>query len=281
MDILASLERPGRSFWIVVGFSLIGGVGLLDFLTRYEFDFSLLYLIPIALLTWLTGRRLGMVASVLSVCLRLLSHVATENSIAELVVPAWNALIRLSMFVIVALLLSALRKALDRERELAKVDYMTGAINSRFFSEVVQMELHRTRRYKHPFTIAYLDIDNFKSVNDQLGHTIGDQVLRAVVTQAKQRLRKTDVVARVGGDEFAVLLPETDQDAAKVVLSTLHNDIVGGLQQRQWPVTLSIGVLTCRDAPQAPDDVVRMVDDLMYSVKRGGKHAIKYATFPP
>ena len=279
MNVLASLEKQSRGFWIVAGFALIAGVGLIDFLTGYEFAFSLLYLLPISLLTWLTGRRLGIVASLVCAFVRLFSHMAAENSYGEHVIYVWNALIRLSFFVIVALLLSALRRALDHERELSKLDAMTGAMNSRFFFEVVQMELHRTQRYKRPFTIAYLDIDNFKTVNDRFGHTTGDQVLRTVVIEAKKRLRRTDVIARLGGDEFAVLLPETDQEAAHVVLAKLQSDIVEGMQQRQWPVTLSIGVLTCLDAPHATDDVVRLVDDVMYSAKRSSKNGIKYATY--
>ena len=100
-----------------------------------------------------------------------------------------------------------------------------------------------------------------------------------VVNQVRKHLRKTDVVARLGGDEFALLLPETKQESAQVVLSKLQRDILAGMQQNNWPVTLSIGVLTCIDAPHSTDETIRIVDDLMYSVKRSSKNAIKYATY--
>ena len=275
MDFLASLEKRSKLFWIVVGFTLIGGVGILDFLSSYEFKFSLFYLIPISLVTWLTGRRLGIAASLASALVRLNSDIATGNSYSQQVI---NTLIGLSFFVIVTLLLSALRKALDYERELAQTDYLTGAMNSRFFYDLLQMEINRVQRYGHPFTIAYIDIDNFKTVNDQIGHTAGDQVLRAAVNQARMHMRKTDVVARLGGDEFALLLPETDPESAQVVLSKIRGGMLNGMQQSDWPVTFSIGVLTCIDAPPTPDELFRLVDELMYSVKRGSKNAIRYST---
>ncbi len=266
-------------FWIIVGFALIGGVGILDFLTGYELTFSLFYLIPIALITWLTGRRFGIVASVVSTFVWLVTDVATGNSSTKPVIYIWNTLIGLGFFVIVVLLLSALRRELEHERELTKIDYLTGAVNSRFFFDLVQMEINRAQRYKHVFTIAYIDLDNFKTVNDQFGHTTGDQVLRAVVTQAKKHLRKPDVFARLGGDEFALLLPETNQESAQVVLSRIYYDMSTGMQQGNWPVTFSIGVLTCIVAPRTPDEIVKMVDELMYSVKRGGKNSIIYSIY--
>jgi diguanylate cyclase (GGDEF)-like protein len=95
----------------------------------------------------------------------------------------------------------------------------------------------------------------------------------------REHLRKTDVVARLGGDEFALLIPETKQESAQFVISKLQHHILAGMQQNDWPVTLSIGVLTCIDSPHATEEAIIRVDDLMYSVKRGGKNVIKYATY--
>jgi diguanylate cyclase (GGDEF)-like protein len=279
LNFLASLEKRSKLFVIAVGFALIGVVGVLDFLTGYEFAFSLFYLIPISLVTWLTGRRLGIVASLVSTLVWLISDVAAGNSYSHPLIYAWNTLMGFGFFVIVALLLSTLKSALEHEKELARTDSLTGAVNSRVFYDSLQTEINRSQRYKNPFTIAYIDLDNFKTVNDEFGHTTGDQVLRFVVDQVRKHLRKTDVVARLGGDEFALLLPETNQESAQVVLSKLQHDILAGMQQSNWPVTLSIGVLTCIDAPSEAEEVIRMVDDLMYSVKRNSKNGIKYTTY--
>ncbi len=278
MNFLVSLEKRSKFFGILVGFALIGAVGFLDFLTGYEIAFSLFYLIPISLVTWLTGRRLGIVASLASAAVWLISDLAAGNSYSHPGIYAWNTLMGFGFFLIVTFLLSTLRKAMEHERELSHTDYLTGAVNSRFFFDLLEIEIDRSHRYEHPFTIAYIDIDNFKVVNDRFGHCIGDQVLRAVVKQARKHLRKTDVVARLGGDEFALLLPETDQDSAHIALSKLQSDIAAEMQQSNWPVTLSIGALTCVDAPHTAEELVRMADDLMYSVKRGSKNAIKCLT---
>jgi diguanylate cyclase (GGDEF)-like protein len=127
--------------------------------------------------------------------------------------------------------------------------------------------------------MAYIDLDNFKTVNDRLGHTGGDQVLRAVVSHINMHLRKTDVVARLGGDEFALLFPETNQEAAQAVVIKIQSGLLEEMQQMNWPVTFSNGVVTCAVSPRSTDDLVRMADKVMYSVKREGKNAITYRTY--
>jgi diguanylate cyclase (GGDEF)-like protein len=262
-----------------VGFALVAGVGILDFMTGYELASSLFYLIPISLLTWLIGRPLGIAASLASAVVWLIADFTAGSSYSHPVVYAWNTLIRLSFFVIVTLLLSALRRSLEMERESAHTDYLTGAVNSRLFFDLLQMEIDRFKRYEHPFSLAYIDLDNFKTLNDRFGHITGDQVLCTVVSHAKRHLRKTDVVARLGGDEFALLLPETNQESAQVAISKLQSGLLEEMQQGHWPITLSIGVLTCMAAPPAKDELVKMADDLMYAAKRDGKNAIRYSTY--
>jgi diguanylate cyclase (GGDEF)-like protein len=279
LNFLESFEKRNKLFVIAVGFALIGVLGFLDFLTGYEFAFSLFYLIPISLITWFTGQRIGIVASFVSTLVWIISDVVAENPYLHIVIYSWNILMGLCFFVIVTLLLSTLRRALEHEKELSHTDFLTGAVNSRVFYDSLQTEINRSQRYKNPFTIAYIDLDKFKTVNDEFGHATGDQVLRFVVNRVRKHLRKTDVVTRLGGDEFALLLPETNQESAQVVLSKLQYDILVGMQQNNWPVTLSIGVLTCIDAPSEAEEIIRMVDDLMYSVKRGSKNDIKYAIY--
>ncbi|MFA4915140.1 MAG: GGDEF domain-containing protein [Syntrophales bacterium] len=107
------------------------------------------------------------------------------------------------------------------------------------------MEIERSQRHKHPFTVTYFDLDNFKTVNDRFGHSMGDNVLCTVVRYAKTHLRKMDIVARLGGDEFAFLLPETDQVQARVAISKIQISLLDEMYRNDWPVTFSIGVLTC------------------------------------
>jgi diguanylate cyclase (GGDEF)-like protein len=179
----------------------------------------------------------------------------------------------------VTLLLSALKKAHEHEKELARVDSLTGAVNARFFSELMQLEIARSQRYGHPLTLAFVDVDNFKAVNDRFGHSVGDKVLYSIVTHVRGHLRKTDVIARLGGDEFAFLLPETDQTGARVTFSKIQIGLLDEMRRNNWPVTFSIGVVTCISTPQTSDELVKQADDLMYSVKNNGKNGIIYSVY--
>ena len=278
MNFLENIEKQNKSFIIAIGYIIIGVLGIIDTLTGKELDFSLFYVIPILIVTWHTGLGPGIVFSLISALVWLLSDVLSGH-VTLLSIYAWNTLIRLGFFLTIAFLLSRLLTVLEHEREIAHTDYLTGALNSLFFYNVLQMEINRSLRYKNLFTIAYIDLDNIKTVNDEFGHATGDEVLCFVVNQIKNSLRKADVVARLGGDEFALLMPETTQKSAQVVLSKLQHNILAGMQKNNWPVTLSIGVLTCIDTPPTANEAIKKVDDLMYSVKKSSKNNIKYATY--
>ena len=168
---------------------------------------------------------------------------------------------------------------MQRESELAHIDYLTGAINMRFFYELAGIEIDRFQRYGHPFTLCYIDLDDFKTVNDKFGHATGDLVLSIVADSIKKQIRKTDIFARLGGDEFALLLPETSADAARVAISKIRVEFLKQMQQSNWPVTFSMGVLTCNLHPVSVEELVRQADEVMYQSKDSGKNIIKYSAY--
>ena len=217
-----------------------------------------------------------MAIAVASAVTWLAADALTGQPYSQPFVRYWNASIRLGFFAVVTLLLPALKER-EHERRLARVDYLTGAANRRFFCEAVRGELDRLQRYKRPFAIAYIDIDGFKAANDQLGHRVGDQILCAIVNRAKAHLRKTDMLARIGGDEFILLLPEADQDASPAIVNRIRSSLLDEMERNSWPVTFSIGVLTCRNAEIGVDELIKKADELMYSVKMRGNNAVAYA----
>lgn len=275
MDILAKLEKRSPFFWVITGSIFVAGVGAADFYTGSELAFSLFYLIPIVFVTWFAGKNLGLFISVMSCLVWLFAEALTGRSYSQPIIPYWNAVVRLGFFVIVTLLLPAL-KELDRERAIARIDHLTGIANRRFFFEIAQREIDRAQRYNHPFTIAYIDLDGFKIINDQWGHRGGDKLLCAVVNQARKHLRETDTIARLGGDEFILLFPETDQAASQITISRIELALLDEMERNDWPVTFSIGVLTCRHAKMTVDELIKKADELMYSVKKNGKNAVAY-----
>ena len=133
----------------------------------------------------------------------------------------------------------------------------------------------RSRRSNYTFTLAYIDLDNFKAVNDPHGHGVGDDLLRVVGQTLKTSSRESDTVARLGGDEFAILLPETDLGGAKLFLENLRARPKKGMRANRWPVTFSIGSITFSRSVSV-EEMIRRADELMYEVKQGNKDAIHF-----
>ena len=266
---------------LLIGFVGIIVTGLTDYLTGYELGFSIFYVLPLAFIVWFGSRNLGLVAAVISAVLWLTVDIASGHVYSHPLIPIWNAFIRGVFFVLIVVLLSEIKIAHEKERKLARFDNLTGAVNARYFYELLTIEIERSERYRHPFSIAYIDLDNFKQVNDQNGHLVGDRVLQTVVQTAQSHLRKTDIVGRLGGDEFVLLLPETDQPQAQAVMSKLREQLLLAMQSADWPVTFSIGVITCQKPPTHPQLLLKAADALMYQVKHHAKNDIRYDYFPP
>ncbi len=218
MNLVTRLENKSKTFYFILGFLLIGIIGFLDLVTGYEFAFSVFYVLPISLFTWFIGRKLGIFSSVVSAFVWLGADMAAGNTYSSPLIPYWNSIIRLLFYILITVLLSSVHNLTELEKVLSRTDNLTGAANLRHFLELVQMEIDRLQRYGHPFSLAYFDLDNFKTMNDQFGHSTGDDILCSVVNSINKNIRKTDTVTRLGGDEFALLLPFTTEEAAKVVL---------------------------------------------------------------
>jgi diguanylate cyclase (GGDEF)-like protein len=143
------------------------------------------------------------------------------------------------------------------------------------------MEIDRSSRYQHSFSVVYLDLDNFKQVNDQFGHQVGDEALFMVAQFLKRNLRKIDVVARLGGDEFALLFPETDQSSVQEILTKVNTGLLWEMKQKQWPITFSMGAITiiCVDDKTSVDNIIQQADTLMYGVKKQNKNDIRFELY--
>ncbi len=267
-------ESIGKPFWVILAVILLGGVAALDFITGAELSFSIFYLIPIALFTWAVDGKVGIAAAFISAGIWLFIEIISSSDYSSAFVYFWNAVIRLGFFLLPVLLL----RNLEQERRLARTDFLTGAANNRQFRDQMQREIDRSARYRHPFTVVFIDIDNFKLINDTFGHTFGDKVLKAIVENIKSNLRKTDVIARMGGDEFALLLPEVNPENARTAISKMRQKLQEEMLKNKWPITFSIGVVSVITPDLAVDEVISIADKMMYSVKNYGKDNIKYTT---
>jgi len=278
MKAFKTFQNLDRSLWIITGLALICGVGVLDYLTGYELSLSLFYLIPIAMLTWATDGKTGIIMAFISAGVWLIADVSSGARYSSPIIYFWQAIIRVCYFLLMVFLIK-IGKALEFEKAAARTDYLTGAANSRFFSEMIQMEIERSIRYHRPFTVVFLDVDDFKSINDNFGHSAGDMVLATAARTMRRHLRKTDIIARVGGDEFSILLSETDANTAQASMSRMQRGLLGEMQANRWAVTFSIGVVTFISPPESADEAINMADKIMYSVKNSGKNNIRYILY--
>ncbi len=249
-------------------------LGWLDIITG---DYSLIvfYLIPVSLATWFVGKWSGLLFCFLAIVVRVIADEGYRSSgFAYSALHYWNELIEFFFLIIMSILFSALKRNLENEKELARRDPLTDTLNRRSFFDLAEHEINRSQRYGLPLTIAYMDLDNFKVVNDQFGHHAGDELLNAVVLTIRSNIRSSDILARVGGDEFVILLPDTPGDASLTFLNKIHDSLDQTMARNGWPVSFSIGAVTYLTVPSTVDEVIRHADELMYTVKHGGKNRL-------
>jgi diguanylate cyclase (GGDEF)-like protein len=266
--------RQWGHFLMAVVFVL--ATGLLDNEFGEDVHLFVLHLVPIGFITWHYGRSAGAMISGFSALVWLLSAESlthTEHRIALY----WNLLTEVLMFFGLNLTLAKLRDALDEARKASETDALTGVANRRALVRHATQELKRAQRYKTPLTVVFLDLDNFKEVNDTHGHPTGDACLTLVAQTLQLTVRRVDCIARLGGDEFAVLLPDTTKEAASLVIKKLQRAINDGMARYQWPVTCSIGAIThTRPDPKLTvDDLLREADMAMYKAKVAGKNRVQ------
>ncbi|GGO67362.1 sensor domain-containing diguanylate cyclase [Bowmanella pacifica] len=174
----------------------------------------------------------------------------------------------------------ALTEALRRERQLARSDPLTHCANRRAFAELTEYEIERCRRYQRPFTLAFLALGNFKQVNVRHGHIAGDQLLQRIATLLQGSVRSSDTVARIDGDEFALLLPEAPMEIAQSILDRLHAQLVDELNSQFSQVSPSMAVLVCQQPPEHLDFLLKALDSQMNELSQQHKGMLSYRCYP-
>jgi diguanylate cyclase (GGDEF)-like protein len=160
---------------------------------------------------------------------------------------------------------------------LMTVDGLTQVFNRRYFNEALEREYNRSKRYDRALSLIAFDIDHFKRVNDTHGHLAGDNLLRQIATAVKPRLRREDIFARTGGEEFGVLLPEIAVDGARITAEKVRRIIESTplrYEQQVIPVTVSLGVAQMTTADATPEELYKRADERLYEAKQGGRNRV-------
>lgn len=166
-------------------------------------------------------------------------------------------------------------RARQEMEKLATTDGMTGIYNRRHFMTLADREWDRARRHRRTLSLLMIDIDFFKTINDRFGHEAGDRAIIQVANLAGGCKRSSDILARIGGEEFALLLPETDIDQAEALAERLRCEISGHpLAEFAHPTTVSIGLATADASMQGVSDLMRLADQALYAAKHGGRNRV-------
>jgi diguanylate cyclase (GGDEF)-like protein len=266
---------------VMLGIGLVLLLGLADWWTGTEMALTIFYLLPIYVVTWFTGLHAGILVALLSAVVWLAADLLAGQAYSHPLTPFWNTAAQAGIFLIATGLLAELKLKREQHEQATHIDLLTKVANRRHFYQLAAMELARAHRHRQPLTIVYLNVDDFKGINERFGHHIGDLLLSMVASTIQRHLRRTDIVARIGNDEFAILMPETAQPAAEEVTTRLRAVLLDLMRAQRWPVTFSIGVLTFLTPPESVEMMVRSTDALIRSVRAGGRDMIRYTAVAP
>jgi diguanylate cyclase (GGDEF)-like protein len=255
---------------LLLAYGLMVPLVIADLFADPEVHFSVFYLVPVAIAAWRASLRSAIVLSIVSAVTWDAMELMDGTSTDKFWIHIWNLGTRLFFYIVVTVLLHHLRVTMDWLIKISRNDPLTRLLNHSAFIETVDEELLRQQRNGEWVSLAFLDLDHFKQINDQQGHQAGDRALMAVAKVLRGRLRRTDKIGRLGGDEFAILMPETDSAGARAILSPLREMLKNALAREQFQVTFSVGVVSC-DYCMDGKRLLQEADALMYEVKRNGR----------
>lgn len=270
----SSARNNTRALLLVNCLLLVVAVGMLDYWAGRQCSMAIFYLIPVAAAAWWAGRLFGILLSIASAIVWHYVHVLHTPG-APLAISFWNEGVYLAFYLITAYLISTLRDLVRQQEFLTRTDPLTRAIKARVFYEAAHLVLEHARRTGRPFTMAFLDLDDFKEVNRLRGRAAGDQILRCVADTLRRNLRSTDVISRLGGDEFGILLPETDSPFATTVLKRLQLTLSQKIAECGSRVSASIGAATFVN-PADIDEAAKLVTAQLAAAKSEGKGQVRH-----
>lgn len=265
--------------WRVVILSMAGVFALDCLMAGSGVRAGPLYMLPVCLACWRLGFGAGLGLGVLAAILVPVLGVVVAN------LPVSAAVGMMAMNVsaigIFGGIMASFRHSVEHERHLASYDRMTGVLTRPAFEQRAEALLAAAAAGGRPLLLAYLDLDGFKAINDQHGHEAGDELLKRFALAGREALRREDCFGRMGGDEFAVLMPLHAADSAHVMANRLHRRLTVTLDDMA-EVTCSMGALIVPpEGRLSLKELLREADQVMYAAKRTGKNAVQFATCAP
>ncbi|HEX7663411.1 MAG TPA: GGDEF domain-containing protein [Polyangiaceae bacterium] len=270
LDRLAALGTVKRVLFAALAFAAAFGV---DAVAPRELSILGVYLIPVTLVVWMFGTEVALLVEIGAASIACTIEIADAASYGSKTMLVVAVALRALFFVVVGLAAHDVKRAQRVLEERSERDPLTGLLNRRGFVRLAEVELERSRRHRRPMAIAFLDLDDFKRINDIFGHLAGDDLLR-LAGKALSHGRRVDVVARVGGDEFVVLMPETTERGAKIAIERLRRRFAAAIEHEGISATFTTGLASFAHAPLRVETLLDEADKLLLDGKRSVKGSV-------
>lgn len=278
-QVLYARGREARLAGVAAGAAALVVVSVALLLLPSGLSAGILLVVPVVILGWYGGKWAGRCGAGLGAVASVLAGVVPGGVVEGIVVA--NGAITLAVLALVAEAVPGLRFSSQSYREHAHLDPLTSLGNRRFFRETALVELNRSSRYGRPVSLVYLDVDGYEALRQEAGHTESDLMLVQMASVITGMVRASDVVARISGAEFAVLLPETDGSGAQVVAGKLRDGLGAVVSERG--LALNAVVVGASDGPVSLEAMLRQADEAMVDARRAGETARSYRDYvhPP
>jgi diguanylate cyclase (GGDEF)-like protein len=267
--------KPGASQSRVISFVsiiLVVVIFIIDLTSATVIRLHVLYIFPLVAIS-LHSNKISLVLSAvaLATLFQLITFYVDGIPFVSLVVDLLISFFSAAMAVILA---RAVRNKNFELATLSTTDWLTGLNNRRNFETIGNFEIERQKRYGGMFSLAVIDLDGFKKLNDSMGHHVGDVALKLLSTILQEHSRQPDTFARLGGDEFAILMPNTSASDCESLCRALISRIASQMAAASFPITASIGYTSFEYAPESISAALKIADIAMYAAKSKGKNRV-------
>ena len=270
------LERKPTPVLATLAYGIAIFLGVLDFIVGVEIHFFLLYLVPVFLASWFISKKAGICLAIFTSLVWFVAHALGGRPYSSVWIAYSNLLMRTAAFTIFAITQAHLRAKLLELSNLATRDFLTGLPNGHAFYQLTAKEMDRAFGIE-PMTLVCIDITGFKWVNHRLGYPAGDQLMCAIAYTIKQHVPRPDLVGRLGGTSFAVLLPNVASDMASLILQSVQSALDEERRKYAHPLTFFISAIACTKAPRTVAELMQEADAQMTRIKGGRKDSLQIA----